>query len=378
MLDNYKGHKVIVFSLDHYNPLNLIRSVGECGISPIYYCIKGKRKLYIADKSEYISKCLYFDSVADAFDHLVREYGSEKNKPFLLFGDDKTIEYFDKHFEDAKGKFYFFNAGKTGRVFEFMDKNAVLEMAKKHGFNALPSKVVKLGELEHGIEYPIITKDINPNSGSWKSDVFICKNEQELIEAYKTITSPTVLIQKFIDKKNEYCLEGFAINGGTQVMVSTSLTYKYLIQGYYSPYQDVLPFDDKRMHKKLVNLFSDIGYEGVFEVEFLIDKNNALWFLEINFRASAFNYTGTVAGMNIPFLWMKSTLERTIDCKSKKEFEPFTAICEPIDYGIRVDKNMVSLADWIKDFKNAKCTYYYNENDMTPFAYALENWGDFK
>lgn len=358
--------------------MNLIRSVGECGINPVYYCVKGKRELFIADKSDYISKCFYFYTISDAFEHLLNEYGTEKQKPFLLFGDDKTIEYFDKHYTDVKNKFYSFNAGKSGRVFEFMDKNTILDIARKHGFNTLPSRVVELGELRHGIEYPVITKDINPNSGSWKNDVFICKNESELIEAYKSITSPTVLIQKFIDKKNEYALEGFSINHGNEIMVSTALQYKYLIQGYYSPYQDVFPFENDEMKSRLTELFKNIGYEGIFEVEFLVDKNDVLWFLEINFRASAFNFTGTVAGMNVPFLWMKSTLARHIDPNDKKSFDSFTAICEPIDFGIRVDKQIITLGEWIRDFKNAKCTYYYNEHDMKPFIYALEHWDDFK
>ena len=45
---------VIVFALEHYNPLGLIRSLGENGIYPIYFSIK--RKYEIATKSKYISK----------------------------------------------------------------------------------------------------------------------------------------------------------------------------------------------------------------------------------------------------------------------------------------------------------------------------------
>ena len=46
-------HLVIVFALEHYNPLGLIRSLGENGINPIYFSIK--RRQEIATYSKYIS-----------------------------------------------------------------------------------------------------------------------------------------------------------------------------------------------------------------------------------------------------------------------------------------------------------------------------------
>ncbi|NCB09676.1 MAG: uridine kinase [Bacteroidia bacterium] len=80
-------------------------------------------------------------------------------------------------------------------------------LAKKHGFKTLDSWVVRKGEIPEDLEYPIITKDISPNSGSWKSDVFICQDEGELKAAFESITSPTILIQRFVDKKNKLYYE---------------------------------------------------------------------------------------------------------------------------------------------------------------------------
>ena len=40
MNNQLNGHIVIVFALEHYNPLGLIRSLGENGINPIYFSIK--------------------------------------------------------------------------------------------------------------------------------------------------------------------------------------------------------------------------------------------------------------------------------------------------------------------------------------------------
>ena len=116
-----------------------------------------------------------------------------------------------------------------------MDKHNILELAKKHGLNVLEARVCKRGEIPEGVKYPIITKSISPNVGGWKSDVHICYSEQELKQAYEMIEAPTVLVQKYIEKQNEYCMEGFAANQGKDVLIAIVSTYDYLLPDYYSP-----------------------------------------------------------------------------------------------------------------------------------------------
>lgn len=162
------------------------------------------------------------------------------------------------------------------------------------------------------------------------------------------------------------------------MLICTAMTWKYLIEGYYSPYHNVTMFQNTDMEKRLNAMFAEIGYEGIFEVEFLIDKDGTYYFLEINFRASAWNYTASVAGMPMSYLWVKSMLNGAIDDNDKKEFEDFTSMSEIIDFGKRVDTGMISLPEWLRDFKAAKCTYYYNEKDMGPFEYVKDKWDKYK
>lgn len=371
-------NKVIVFALEHYNPLGLIRSLGENGISPIYIAVETKKKIYITSMSKYIEKTHYVKTVEEGFNLLLNEYGQEELKPFVLFSDDKSVGYFDLHYEQAADKFIFFNANSNGRITEFLNKYRILELAKETGLNVLPSIVVNKGEIPSNLEYPVITKGITPNSGNWKGDVFICENKEELEDAYEKIASSTVMLQKYIDKKNELALQGFTINHGKEMLIATAMTWKYLIKGYYSPYHDVFVFDNPELESKLLKMFEKIGFEGIFEVEFIIDKDDTIYFSEINFRASAWNYTGSCAGMPLSYLWAKSMLLGRIDDNDRKQFKPFTSLSEPIDYGIRVDTGKISLAEWLKCFKEAKCTYYYNENDPHPFEMLYDNWDRFK
>lgn len=378
MNNMYQGHLVIVFALEHYNPLGHIRSLGEMGITPVYISVK--RRGEVAALSKYISSLHRVNTVEEGYALLAEKYGDfdYEHRPYLIFSDDKTVGYFDLHYEEIRDKFIFFHAGKTGRINEFMEKDRILELAKKHGFQVLDSRVVKTGEIPERLIYPVITKDISPNSGSWKSDVYICENEEELKEAFTKITSPTVQIQRFIDKKNEYAIEGFTINKGAEIFFGSTLTWKYLIKGYYSPYHDVTMFKDKEMGEKLRSMFEEIGFEGIFEVEFLIDQDDTYYFLEINFRASAWNYSSAVAGMPLAYLWVKSMEAGYIDPNDQKVFEDFTDMSEVIDYSKRVEGGLCSFAEWLKDFKEAKGTYYYNKDDPAPFEHLFKHWDEFK
>ena len=253
MNNRYNNHLIIVFALEHYNPLGLIRSLGENGINPIYISVR--RRGPVACLSKYISTCHHVDSVEEGYELLISIYGNEEYRPYVLFSDDKTVGYFDLHYEEIKDKFIFYNAGKTGRINEFMNKEKILRLAEKHGFRVLETHVVNVGEIPENLVYPVITKDISPNSGNWKSDVYICENEEELREAFAKISSPVVQIQRFVDKKNEYAIEGFTVDHGRQMFIGTTLLWKYLIKGYYSPYHDVTMMKDMNMRKKLLDMF---------------------------------------------------------------------------------------------------------------------------
>ena len=82
--------------------------------------------------------------------------------------------------------------------------------------------------------------------------------------------------------------------------------------------------------------------------------------------------------MPLSYLWVKSTVDGHIDKCAKKAFEPFTGLSEAIDFGKRVDSKKISFAQWLLEFKQAKCTYFYDENDLEPFKVLFDHWEDFK
>ena len=51
-----KEHEFIVFALDHYNPLGVVRSLGEAGVNPILIAVK--HKVDLAVKSKYVKNTI--------------------------------------------------------------------------------------------------------------------------------------------------------------------------------------------------------------------------------------------------------------------------------------------------------------------------------
>lgn len=366
--------KHIVIGMEHYNPLGLIRSLGEQGIEPIYIAIKHKSE--VASKSKYASRVHYVDDIDAAYEVLVTEYGAEGEKPFVYTTDDDIQSLLDLRYDDLKDQFTFFNSGAPGKTTEFMDKKAILDAAAECGLSILPTVVVDRGTIPEGLEYPIITKAISPNDGGWKSDVFICQNAEELREAFESIQSRKVLIQRYVQKETEICFEGFSIDRGRQAFLPFYTTYNYNIDGYYSPYMTVhgidLPDDLMTGIRKLLAL---IGFEGIFEIEFLVDADGSLYFSEINFRNSTWSYIGASLGMPIPNLWAQSMEMGNIPEGIQREVpDDYTAMVEPIDHKKRVVEGDTDIADWLADLRTTDCLFYFHEEDREPFREMVHRW----
>ena len=374
MNNDIKKHEFIVFAMDHYNPLGLIRSLGEEGIKPIM--IAEKSKTDISSYSMYIKEYIRVETAYEGYSILMDRFaGKCQEKPFLFTCDDRTIEFLDRRYDEWKHFFIGFNGGRNDQISKYMDKFEILKLAKKHGLKTIDTICVDKGVMPDGLEYPIITKSISPVVGGWKSDVHICRNAEELMGAYDKIKAPKVIIQKFIDKKNEYCIDGFCAKNGKIMFNAIESQYNYMIPGYYSPYMMVKNFGQADIGRLLAGMMKEVGFEGIYSIEFLIDQDDTYYFSEINFRNSTWSYAATKAGMNLPVLWAETMLSKKLKADPTKPIEDgFMAMVEPIDYGKRVPTGRAEWGEWLRDFKEAKCLFYYNEKDIEPFLYMCRNW----
>ena len=130
--------------------------------------------------------------------------------------------------------------------------------------------------------------------------------------------------------------------------------------------------DDNNLMNRVRDIIQKCRYEGCFEVEFLVDQNDELWFLEVNFRFSFWNYAVTFGGLNYPMMWAESMLAGKIVNPEESSFAQlpvtnyFTALNDPGDFGQSVVTRRISFWKWLKDIKNADMLYFYNPKDKAP------------
>ena len=376
--EELKKHKIVLIGLEHYNPLGILRSFGEMGIKIDFVGIE--YHVPVASACMYINELYQVKSIPEAYDVVLKNYGKVYEetgvKPILLFSDDDVYSIFDKNIDEIQKSFITPNAGRNGRVIEFMEKDKIQECARRHGLPVISSYVVTPGVVPDGLKYPVITKAISPLTGAWKGDFHICENEKELRENMATINAEKCMIQPYIEKRTEIQYEGFSYNHGKGMFTAVQIANNYPVRGYYGPYMNVFPPMHPDFLEKLNAMLEEIGFEGLWEIEFLVDTDGNYWFLEINFRSSPWHRATMIAGMPTAYNWIKTTL--TGESPEHIVFEPFDAMVETVDYGKRVDEGRCTLAEWASDFKNARCTYYYDAIDQEPWKLVVKNWDKLK
>lgn len=367
MNDSIFNHKCIVFCEDHYNPLGICRSLGEKGINPIVIMTSSEAPMI--SHCKYVKELYYVENEEQGLNFIISHYGEEPYKPFIFTGSDDTTRMLDKHYEELKDKFYFYNGAGQGVITKFQNKEVIAETAVVCGCNIPRTEVLNKGELPKNLQYPVLTKAII-SEGVWKTDMHVCQNEMELCEAYKTIKSDPLLVEEFIVKKNELCVDGFSILGGQEVCMPYTSEYLRFTDLSYGNYMWIKPLMDEDTKNKIQRILQKANYSGIFEAEFLIDKNGNLYFLEVNFRNSTWSYAYTYGGLNLPYQWAVSTLNGHIDYNSDSiRQKPFKAMAEIGDFYTNVKSHKMSFVKWFFQFLFTDCHYTLNRKDPMPFIY---------
>lgn len=364
-MSNIKEHKHILLCGDNFNSLGLVRSIGEmgCGVNVIVF----GGKPHLVNRSRYMISCDVVSTLEEGYSLLLEKYGNEPLKPFLYCGSDNVIKILDENRDALMDKFYFFHGQYQGAITNAMDKYEILCIARKNGLNILDSTRTNKGVVPGGLTYPIITKAISPAQFAWKNDMIICSNEEELKNAYRHIVSEEVLIQKYLEKKNELVFNGVSYNNGNDVVILYCHQYLRMLADGYGGYLRFTPAQQySELYEKIKLILREVGYNGIFEAEFLVGHNDELYFLEINFRNAAFNYAHTYGGVNLPYLWATATLDQKLDMSRIMLKEQFDFLAESDDYRNEVIKGGKTFCQWWGSFHNVDCYSIWNPKDIKP------------
>ena len=377
-----KRHEHIVLCVDRFNPLGIIRALGEAGVKPVVILITDGGGISACRKSRYIKELHLVDSSQEAMHILLSRYQLSPS-PFLYVCDDRRSSLLDLYYDQLINRFYFFHGRAKGDITELMDKSVQYSLAERCGFNVpsfqvfdldLNNEIRRINDFE--FTYPVITKDLSSIIGGWKADVFQCNSQGDLQLALNRINSPKVIIQKYITKIDEVSLDGFSIDGGRFVYIPFEVSFYRTTPTSYGYYIRVKPFENKDLMDKITSLIRHFNYTGCFDVELLIDREGVYHFLEVNLRFSCWNWAVTSCSFNYPLEWAKATLDYeknqnvTID-NSVLQIGTKSGMVEPMDFHESVLSHKVPLIQWLKQLISADFLFIFNKKDIRP---AISYW----
>lgn len=362
-----RKHKFVIFGSDHYNTLGAVRSLGEAGIIPdVILHPHYSDTPHLTNNSRYVGDVYIVDSVQQGYDCLISKFGNEHEKPFVFSCDDWVGSFLDLHYNEIKDKFYFFHGKEQGIVSHYMNKDAISKLGLECGFNIPKAEELKRGELPHSLRYPVITKSIKSIEGGWKKDVHICQTKEELIDAYKSIKSETVLVEEFIEKQTEFCYDSFSINNGQNIVMPFKATYLRAKPGSYGNYIMYTKTAEQNIVEGVKKMIAKVGFTGIFEAEFLLAKDGTIYFLEINFRNSTWSYPMTFGGVNLLYNWAKGCLTHELNSNLQVKRTKFVGLVEPMDFKEFVLTGKICIFKWLYQLLTADCLFYYNSKDKKP------------
>ena len=362
---------IIVFDISKSNALGQVRSFGEIGYSPILIIVKDDNYNYAAD-SKYLKAVYEVSSVAAGVEllqiDLLPQYSSDR--VFISTGNDGVIAALNINF-DVSDKLFFFNAGSKGALPIFMGKERLCEIAEQCNLKSPKTQVVQVGEIPISIKYPVFTKALDSfDFHGWKNTEKVCYNENDLKNVYDSLKVSRILLQEYIEKENEYILQGVSINGGEEVFIPIEGGYYRLPDNAYGSY---LYFNEFRqgshLYDSIRRMMRIIKYTGIFEAEFIVEKGSKrLYFLEINFRHTLWNHTFTSMGVNLNKIWKESvTSGHLVTGVIEIKKQPFVLMNESEDFKRTVLPHKIKLFSWLKDVKNADGFVLWDKMDRKPF-----------
>lgn len=369
------SHIHIVIAHEHFNSLGMIRSLGEMNV-PVHAVLIGyPSKMILASK--YIQQSFFVQDSSELVPFLLEKYAAEQDKPFIYVGNDRLAELLDLHYDQLAGHFYFFHAGEQGRISHLLSKKVQNDLAVQAGFNVPTYEVVQTGDLPRKVDYPLITKAVDSRADNWKAQTFICRNETELLAAYAHIDSPQVMLQQYIEKENETGFDALSIQNGEVVYSPLQLSYfSNTATSFGSSIYFFRPTDDD-LCRKVSEIMRLTGFSGVFSIDFLIGKDGKVYFLEINFRNSAWSYPSTSAGVNLLYIWACSTLKGALDLSSVQIKKlPFVATVEFEEMRNAWRKGLWHYLKACLHVLKSDCLIYWNRRDNGPFRAYMSQYSE--
>lgn len=365
--------KVVVVGGNHHNTLGVIRSLGRVGVYPFVILTSGNSNSFVL-KSKYTQKSWVVNGCNEALRLIQNEFNYENEKCVLIACHDIISSVFDLNREKLLPHFYVPGSKDQGRLTELMNKKQMGVLAAQMGLN-VPEMVVCGGnsfEIINDSLFPCITKPVDSKSGS-KDEIVICQTKEELSSFFAKHNNDHI-VQQFIDKEYEFQLIGCSLNEGKEIVIPGVSVILRQTKSSNTGFLHYTHLDNS--YKKTIAateaFIKEVGYSGLFSVEFLRDKSGKDYFMEMNFRNDGNTISVANAGVNLPYIWYLYCIGADYRSEIKPIHEEFV-MPEFAELAL-YKQGLITRKELKSDMKKATSYMDYAADDPAP----TNGWGNYK
>lgn len=367
---------VVVVGNNHHNTLGLVRSLGRGGYYVFCIIVEPIRKHSFVVKSRYVKGYQMVKTLQEMIEILKKKV-IVNQKPPILTTSDKIAEYIDLHYNDLKDKFVLCNCGQCqGGISKLMDKKEMYNAAEKSGLRVPPSIYLDAKDYDTdkclGIEIPSIIKP-RKSSELGKNSFLVASNIEQIDSYIKGggDSGHNLITQKYIQPDYEVLImgvrsrkQGVTILPGELHKIRTCKKAKslgMLVYAYTSG-----EFDHAIDVPSIKRFLSNIDYEGIFSIEFII-ANGIAYFLEINFRNDGTQFCFEGSGVNLPKLWVRFVMGDDLSNYNHRLQKKYCM----------VEVNYIKNLDWhhplsvIKEIRSTNLFALIDKKDLKPAFYKF-------
>lgn len=298
----------------------MVRSLGRRGLA----CDCGEETFFSTTRfSRHVAMGLVYPSptgTPERFYAWLRERLKGGRYAVLYPMDDGTTAVVSRHLEEIRAlvRVPFPPPPSFDRA---ADKGLAVEAAAAAGLRVPRSAVVAAAEelvpAAASIGYPLVMR---PRRGSGGRGVVVVQDEEELRLSYCQLAAldASPLLQEFLatGEKYDVCVLMNERSQPRAVFVQKELRHFPLFAGTSTLQESVAPRPD--LVDMSIALLEKLHWQGVAEVEFMVDRDGRPWFMEINPRFWASLQTAISAGVDFPYLYYQ--LATAGDCPTVREY----------------------------------------------------------
>jgi predicted ATP-grasp superfamily ATP-dependent carboligase len=357
-------NKVIVWSIDDFNTMGLMRQLGQSGLD-LLFLIKGKAG--IAAKSKYCTKFIETDSISSGFEFLKNSFLKCEYKPIVIISSDDIVTYVDIHREEIENSFILPITSGKGDVAKYIDKVTMTALANELGFLCPISRRIQWDSVIDDVQYPCLIKPSHQKPGHYNEfKTKKCSNYKQLKRTLKYVRHDSeFILQEYIPKELDVLIYGARMHDGKTVIAGAMVRDRWADSGSSSHgyLTDCIP--DCISISSIEAFLDRIEYFGPFSFEFGMVGDKA-YFFEVNLRNDGTSHYFFQAGANIPLAYVYSCAGLNYSLVNTKVKLKAWFIDEIYDVE-NVIKGRVTIKQWKKDKRQATVFKYYDAEDPTPW-----------